>query len=283
VEQGSMVKAAERLDLSRSMVSRYLNTMESWAGSRLLYRSTRRLALTDIGQKVLKECYKIQSIEREVKFSSAAPNDLPQGRLRIATSPFFAEQILAPFSREYLIKYPQVSLDLRVSNQSVNLVEERIDLAIRITDELDPTIIARKFGELNSIVCASPQYLAQRGTPPEISHLQHHNCLTYSYYGKSVWEFKKQDRFESVQVSGNLSADDPKALLKSSLLGSGITLQPKYAVQPYIEEAKLVHLFPDYTPKTLGIYGIYKSRDYMPKAMRVFIDDFATYIATLEL
>lgn len=282
-EQGSMVKAADRLDMSRSMVTRYLTTMEDWAASRLLHRSTRKLTLTDAGKKVLQECYKLQDIEREVKFSSNNASDSPKGLLRIATSQFFAEQILAPFVQEYLTRYQQVTIDLNVSNQSVNLIEARIDLAIRITDELDPNVIARKFGALNSVVCASPKYLEQRGIPSSIESLKHHNCLTYSYFANNIWQFKSQDSFDSVQVSGNLSADDTAVLLRSALLGSGITLLPKHSAAPYLKNQQLIELLTQYTPKPLTIYGVYKSREYMPKAMRVFIDELANYIDTLEL
>ncbi len=295
VEQGSMVKAAEALDISRSMVTRYLSEMEQWAGSRLLYRSTRRLGLTDAGEKVLAGCYKLQEIEQEVKFSSVKETSSPKGLLRISTSQFFAEQVLSPFTQDYLLRYPQVTIDMQISNHSVNLVEERIDLAIRITDDLDPNVIAKKFGQLNSVVCASPSYLNQRGNPQQIAHLQHHNCLTYSYYGSNVWQFshekkgereegvERAEKIKSVQVSGNLSANDPAVLLRSSLLGLGISLQPKYATMSYFDSQQLIQLFPEYTPKPLTIYGVYKSREYMPKAMRVLIDELALYIESLDL
>lgn len=196
VEQGSMVKAAESLDMSRSMVTRYLSEMEQWAGSRLLYRSTRRLGLTDSGEKVLAGCYKLQAIEKELRFSSVKETSAPQGLLRISTSQFFAEQVLSTFTRDYLLRYPQVTIDLQISNHNVNLVEERIDLAIRITNELDPNVIAKKFGQLSSVVCASPSYLVQRGSPQHLAHLQHHNCLTYSYYGSNVWQFSRDESVE---------------------------------------------------------------------------------------
>lgn len=283
VEQGSMVKGAQVLGMSRSMVTRYLNEMEDWAESRLLHRSTRKLALTSSGEKVLEECYKLQEIEKGVRFVSSKANRPPQGIIRIGTSQFFGETVLAPFIRKYLDKYPEVSIDMQISNHSVNLVEERIDLAIRITNDLDPNIIARKFGDLNSVVCASKAYLVKRGTPNNIDQLIHHNCLTYSYFGNNVWNFSYKDQFDSVPVTGNFSANDPAVLLQATLRGGGISLQPKYCVSPYLKSGDLVQLLPNHVPQTLGIYGIYKSRKHMPKALRFFIDELAIYMKPLEL
>lgn len=283
VEQGSMIAAAERLGMSRSMVTRYLSEMEEWAGARLLHRSTRRLGLTDTGEKVLTECYKLQEIEKEVQFSKASEDTLPSGILRLSSSQFLGEHVLTPFINAYLQRYPQVKIDLIISNHAVNLVEERIDLAIRITDDLDPNVIAKNFGRLNSVVCVSKQYLEERGEPISIDHLRHHNCLTYAYFGSSVWHFERKGEFESVEVSGNLSVNDSAVLLRSCLLGAGISLQPKYAVLPYLVDDQLIQLFPDYTPQSLGIYGIYRSRKHMPVALRVFIDELALFIGSFDL
>ena len=283
VEQGSLVGASESLGMSRSMVTRYLAEMEDWAGARLLHRSTRRLSLTNTGEKVLEECYKLQAIEREVKFASNTSDQDPQGVIRIATSQSFGDKVLIPFANEYLNAYPRVTIDMQINNHSVNLVEERIDLAIRITNDLDPNIIARKLGVLNSVVCASEDYLKRKGHPTHIDQLVQHNCLTYSYFGNTVWSFTQGNQFDSVAISGNLSANDPALLLHATLLGTGISLQPKYFVMPYIENGELIPLFPDYTPQTLGIYGIYKSRKHMSKALRVFIDDLARYITSFDM
>ncbi len=283
VEHGSMIKASEVLNMSRSMVTRYLAAMENWAEARLLHRTTRKLTLTAAGESVLAECYKLQDIEREVRFAANNSDHNPQGTLRIASSQFFSEHVLAVFVNQFLTKYPKVSIDIAVGNHTVNLVEERIDLAIRISNALDPNIIARKFGELNSTICAAPSYIKTRGAPSQIAQLDKHNCLTYSHFNNSEWHFTKTNETETVTVSGNLNANDPAVLLRASLEGLGISLQPKSAVTPLIESGKLVHLLPDYMPQSLGIYGVYQSREYMSKALRVFIDELAEFIAELEL
>lgn len=283
VEQGSMIKAADILGMSRSMVTRYLSEMEDWAGTRLLHRSTRRLGLTDAGKKVLTECYKLQEIEKDVKFAADENLVAPKGTLRIAASQFLAERILIPYVQSYLTKYPQVTIDIQVNNHAVNLVEERIDLALRITNNLDPNVIARNFGRLNSVICASKSYLSEKGAPEQIDQLSHHNCLTYSYFGKSTWYFEGNEKEDSVEVAGNLCANDPTVLLKATLMGLGISIQPIYSVAQYIENNDLVALFPEKTAQSLGIYGIYRSRKHVSHALRVFIDDFSLYVKSLKL
>lgn len=283
VEQGSMAKASEVLAMSRSMVSRYLSEMEDWAGARLLHRTTRKVTLSDAGEKVIAECYKLQDIEKDVQFVSSSLSVEPQGALRIGTSQVFGEKVLTDFVCAYLSRYPKVSIDIQISNHAVNLVEERVDLAIRITNQLDPNIIARKFGELRSVVCASHIYFETRAMPSAIGQLEQHNCINYSYFGNAVWNFMGAQGADSVNVSGNLSANDPAVLLQATLMGVGISHQPRFAAEPYILGGELIELFPEFEPETLGIYGIYQSRKHMSRALRVFIDELAEYMRNIEL
>lgn len=283
VEQGNMIKAATSLDMSRSMVTRYLAEMERWSQARLLHRTTRRLTLTAAGESVLLECYKLQQIEKEVSFSSNHTQNTPKGKLRIATSQHFGEQVLAPFISQYLKRYASVVIDIVVSNHTVNLVEESVDLAIRISNDLDPNIIARKLGELTSVLCASPSYLQSAGAPSHISHLANKNCLTYSYFANSEWHFLRGQDKESVMVKGNLNSNDTGLLLQACKEGLGISMQPKTAAQALIDSGQLSQVLTEYKPVNLGVYGIYQSREYMSKALRCFIDEFAVYLATLDI
>ena len=283
VEQGSMVGASETLGMSRSMVTRYLTEMEKWAAARLLHRSTRSLGLTDAGERVLAECYKLKEIEQNVLHSAVESDATPQGKLRVSCSQFLGEKVLITYVDNFLKKYTKVDIDMFVSNHSVNLVDERIDLAIRITNNLDPNIIARKLGTLNSMVCASPSYLKAHGIPKKLDHLTQHNCLTYSYFGKDFWHFTEDKTPQSVAVSGNFSANDPEVVLKATLRGLGISFQPKFSVLPYLKTKELIELLPKYTPQTLGIYGIYTSRKYLPPSLRIFIEGLSQYFSSLEL
>ncbi len=279
-ERGSMIAAAEALDMSRAMVTRYLAEMEEWAGARLLHRSTRRLSLTDAGDLTLARCRRMLELAEAMEVGSGADADSPQGLLRITSSQSLAQAALAIAVTAFLKRYPRTAVDLQMNNRAVNLVEQRIDLALRITNALEPNLIARQLGWCDSVVCAAPSYLAERGTPLRAEDLAVHNCLTYTYFGKSLWQFTDRDgEAVSVPVSGNLSANEDLILLKAAEEGAGIALQPLYSAAPLIADGRLVALLPDYAPQQMGIYGIYTSRQHMSPALRAMLDFLLDWFA----
>ncbi|WP_114194552.1 LysR family transcriptional regulator [Edaphovirga cremea] len=272
VERGSLVAAAESLDMSRAMVTRYLSQMEEWAGVRLLHRTTRKLSLTDAGENTLGRCRKILAIAAEIDVTPELGDDALRGLLRISCSQSLGQTALVVAITEFLRQHPQVAIDLQMSNRAINLVEERIDLALRITNELDPNLIARPLAQCASIICAAPSYLAAHGTPHKPQDLALHNCLTYSYFGKSLWHFEHQGKQLAVPVSGNLSANESVVLLAGAVEGAGIALQPWYSAAPLIANGQLVKLIPDYQPQAMGIYAIFTSRRQMPATQRALLD-----------
>lgn len=271
-ERGSMIAAADTLDMSRAMVTRYLAAMEEWAGARLLHRSTRRMSLTDAGEATLARCRQLLDIAGAVPLAALPGAGEAHGLLRIACSPSLAQAAVATAVASYLRRYPRVRVDLQLDNRAVNLVEERMDLAIRITGALEPNLIARHLGDCASAVCAAPAYLAAHGTPRRVEDLAAHNCLAYSYFGKSMWEFTRNGEPVAVPVSGNLSANDSLVLLNAAAAGAGITLQPRFSAAPLIARGELVELLPASLPRELGIYGVYTSRQHMTLALRAMLD-----------
>lgn len=278
-ERGSMIAAAQALDMSRAMVTRYLAQMESWAGARLLHRTTRRLGLTAAGETTLERCRQMLEIAGDMPVPALAESQQPQGKLRIACSHSLGEAALAAAVAEYLRRYPGTAVDLQMGNQTVNLVEERIDLAIRITNQLDPNLIARPLATCDSVVCASPGYLATRGTPRRAEDLSLHNCLTYAFFGKSLWQFEHEGEPLAIPVSGNLSANDSLVLLHAAVEGAGITLQPRYSAEPLVAGGQLVTLLPRYQPQQMGVHGVYTSRQHMPAALRAMLDFLVEWFA----
>lgn len=272
VERGSMIAAAEALEMSRAMVTRYLAQMEQWAGVRLLHRTTRKLSLTHAGEATLERCRRMLEFAQDMDAVAGQESDELRGLLRISCSQSLGQSALVIAVTDYLRQHPQVAVDLQMNNRAVNLVEERIDLALRITNELDPNLIARPLAICHSVVCASPAYLAAKGTPKDPPDLAVHNCLTYSYFGKSLWHFDQQGVKSSVAVGGNLSANESVVLLSGALEGAGIALQPSYSAAPYIARGELIKLLPDYQPQAMGIYGIYTSRRQMPATLRTMLD-----------
>ncbi|MBU1329782.1 MAG: LysR family transcriptional regulator [Gammaproteobacteria bacterium] len=275
LERGSQTAAAEALDMSRAMVSRYLGELERWAGVRLLHRSTRKLSLTGAGEQLLVQCREMLALAEGMQQLSRAADQAPRGTLRIACSQSFAQAWLVHALNDFTALYPLVSVDLLVGSEAVNLVEARIDLALRITNQLDPNLIARRLAVCRSVVCASPAYLARHGTPQQPDELAQHNCLSYAYFGRSLWEFSRAGEPCAVVVSGNLSANESMVLLEAALAGAGISLQPLYSVEALLRSGTLVRLLADYQPQELGIHALYGSRRQMLPALRLLLDFLA--------
>ncbi|WP_405120006.1 LysR family transcriptional regulator [Pseudomonas leptonychotis] len=272
VERGSQTAAAEALEMSRAMVSRYLGELEAWVGARLLHRTTRKLSLTGAGEQLLGQCREMLAMAEAMQSVSRTDQAAPRGTLRIACSQSLAQAWLVHALDDFIRLYPQVSVDLLVGSQAVNLVEARIDLALRITNQLDPNLIARPLAVCRSVVCATPAYLAKHGTPLRPEDLAQHNCLSYAYFGRSIWEFSRAGEPHAVAVSGNLSANESMVLLEAVLADTGISLQPRYSVSAQLRSGTLVQLLPDYEPQQLGIHALYGTRRQMPPALRALLD-----------
>ncbi len=278
-QQGSMAGAARALGMSRAMVSRYLQAMEDWSGARLLHRSTRKLSLTAAGESTFIQANELLRIAGEISQPALDTQSAPSGNIRISCAQFTARYLLLPFIQQFLAEFPLTSIDLHISNQAVDLVEERIDLAVRITNELDPNVIARPLGQCVSVLCASPAYLARAGTPTELQQLSGHNCLIYSNFGKSFWHFREAGEPVAVEVHGNLSANESSLLLDATLAGVGISIQPQQAAAPYLASGLLQQLLPQAQPRQLGIFGIYRSRKHQSSAFQMFLQQLVADLA----
>ena len=273
-ERGGFTAAAEHLDLSRSMVTRHVTELERWLGSRLLQRSTRKVSLTDAGEACLINCRKMLAISQDLQDISGKRDIEPHGQLRITSSVSFGTTHLTAAISEYLESYPKVSIDLLLLDRSVNLIEDRVDLAIRIAGELDPTVVARKIAPCKSVVCASPAYLDRHGSPTQPNDLKNHNCLNYSNFGKGEWRLANKDNIDeeiNVSVTGNLRVNEVTAITQATLAGAGIALQPSYIAGPLIQQGQLVKLLPDWEPPVLGIWGVYLSRHHVSAAQKTFL------------
>ncbi|MFZ6687695.1 LysR family transcriptional regulator [Undibacterium sp. SXout11W] len=281
-ERGSLSSAAELLDMSRAMVTRYLAEMENWSGTRLFHRTTRRINLTSAGEATLVRCRDMLALAEQMSAVSNTEKDEPRGILRIACSQALAQDSLSAAIAAYLRQYPRTAVELRIDNRTVNLVEDRIDLAIRITNQLDPGLIARRLGDCPSVICASPAYLKEHGIPKNAEDLAVHNCLTYSYFGKNLWNFERVGEPLSVPVSGNFSANDSVVILRAALEGAGIAMQPVMSAAPYIASGQLVALVPKDKPITLGIHGVYMSRQNQALIMRSMLDFLTQWFASTK-
>ena len=275
VDLGSQSAAADHLDLSRPVVSRYLAELEAWVGARLLHRTTRKLSLTAAGNETLPRCRQMLELSEDMQAAVGAAGDTPRGLLRISVSTSFGQSQLAAAVTDYVRLNPGVTIDLQMLDRTVNLVDERIDLAIRTSRELDPSLIARQLTVCRSVLCDSPAYLREHPAPRRVDDLSQHNCLTHSYFGKSLWHFTCDGEELSVPVQGNISANEASTLLSATLSGAGVSLLPSYQAGVHVQRGDLVRLLPDAEPRVMNIYAVYASRKHMPAALRSMLDFLA--------
>jgi DNA-binding transcriptional LysR family regulator len=275
VERGSFSAAGDALGMSRPMVSRYVAELERWTGARLLQRTTRSMSLTTAGEICLHQCRQIQEVVSELESSASSVESEPKGRLRVTTPVAFAQSQLTRMIATFLGRYPQTEIDLIVADKALNLIEARIDLAIRVSNEIEPSLIAKQIGTAKSIIVATPDYLARHGTPKKIEDLGSHNCLTHSYAGKTEWNFTKGKKSTAVRVKGNLHSNETTILLEAALNHIGITKLPHFLVDRLVAEKRVVVLLDEWSASEIGIYCVYVSRKYVPPVMRAFIDFLA--------
>ncbi|GAA5100295.1 LysR family transcriptional regulator [Wohlfahrtiimonas larvae] len=281
VEQGSLSGAADKLDMSRAMVTRYLAEMEGWAGARLLHRTTRRLSLTSAGKVIYNEVLKLNNIANRLPLLSQNYSDSPAGSLRISCPHSIAYDELAKALVPFLKQYPKIEIDVRISNQAVNLVEDRIDLAIRITDQLEPQLIAKKLGVCHSVVCASPEYFSDKDLPKVPNDLLVHNCLVYRYFGQNEWCFDYDGQVYAVSVKGQLRSNESTFLTQATSAGAGIAMLPYSSVRNQLKDGSLIQVLPNYQPKPLTVYAVYSSREHMPQALRCLLDHLSDWFKNI--
>ncbi|WP_312690993.1 LysR family transcriptional regulator [Kosakonia sp.] len=273
-ELGSLSAAARALGISRPMVSRYLDEMEKWAGARLIHRSSRRLTLTSAGEKTLQHTRQLAPLFHDIEQQST--REAPSGTLRIACAHFTASHIVGPVLPAFLARYPALKIEVDISHQAVNLIGERIDLAIRITNNPEPGAIAMRLGECHSVLCASPDYLRRCGEPQSLADLQQHNCLYYSGFAGQTWHFTDRENNRlNVQANGNLSAGISSVLCDAAIAGCGIALVPEKEAHTALDSGELVSVLADYVPQPLGIYGLYQSRSHQHVALTLFLQAIA--------
>jgi len=278
VERGSATAAAEALNMSRAMASRYIASIEDWSGTRLLHRTTRKLSLTSAGERVLELCRDMVRIADAVS-EVATDADMPRGRLRLTASSILAADLLIPLLPDFAKDYPHIKLELLISDRPVDLVQDRIDVAIRIANHLDPSLIAKRLGACPSQLYAAPMYLQAHGRPASVEDLSQHHCLTYTNLGGTEWTLRNEKSQAVVTVSGNFRTNDALALHRAALAGMGVAMLPRFAAEQDVKDGKLETVLAEWRPETLGIHALYVSRRHLPMAARMLIDFLTQHIA----
>ncbi len=269
---GSFSATADKLDMSRAMVTRYVAELERWLDARLLQRTTRSVTLTDAGENCLRRSQQMLALMENVEEETSGHDGALRGQLRITCSVSFAYAQLAAAVVDFLKLYPQLKMDLNASEGTLNLVEARIDLAIRISAAPDPALIGRMLAPCTSVLVASPAYLAANGIPQTPADLASHRCLSYANFGKSVWKLSRGEEQVQVSVASYFSANEATALLRATLAGGGVALQPTYLANPHLLDGSLQAVLPSWKLPDMAVYALYPSRKHLSPAVRAFLD-----------
>jgi DNA-binding transcriptional LysR family regulator len=284
VESASFAAAARHFDMSPAMVSKHVRTLEERLGVRLLNRTTRRVSATEVGQDYYERSLRILTDLEDAERAAGDLQTAPRGLLRVTTSVSFGSRRLAPAIADYLAAYPDVSIDMSLHDNYVDLLEERIDLAIRLGQLSDSSLIARKLCAVEMIACASPGYLAANGTPQKPRDLIKHNCLIYTYAASRAWTFTdRSGKDEIIRVTGRVSGNGGDALLALAVKDAGVALAPDYLVCDDLAAGHLVRLLPDYTMPDIPVYAVYPHSRFLSAKTRTFIDFLATRFAPPQI
>ncbi|TWF46497.1 LysR family transcriptional regulator [Neorhizobium alkalisoli] len=282
VRSGSLSAAGRQIGMSPASVSRHVTSLEDRIGSRLLNRSSRKLTLTEAGELYFQHAEQILHQLEEAEQSVSQLQGSPKGTLRVHSRLLFGTQHLIAIMPEFLKIYPEIKVDLMLSNQVIDLVEQNIDVDIRIGKLQDSSLIAKKLWGSERVLCASPGYLEHAPPLHTPNDLAAHNCLTYRLnMGRTVWRFAdSEDMITEIPVEGNFQSDYGPALRQMALANAGIALMPDWSVKDDLEKGLLVQLLPDfrvsYAAFENGVYAVYQPSRYMSAKVRVFIDFLVT-------
>lgn len=280
VRSGSFTAAADKLGLSKSVVSKYVTRLEDRLGARLLNRTTRRLSLTEAGQVFFSRSQHALGEIEEAEAEISKIQGEPRGELRLNSPMSFGVLHIAPLLPAFQARYPEVTVDMVLDDRTANLVEEGYDLAIRIGDLPDSSLVARRLGACRHVVCATPEYFARHGVPQSPADLSDHPALTYRYQDSpSEWSFIASDgSFIQVPINSRLQMNNSLALREALLNGAGVTLTPTFVVGRDIRAGKLKAVLLDYRLIELSIYAVYPQRKHLSPKVRAFIDFLAEQI-----
>ena len=275
-ETGSFTAVADQLDVARSVVTRQISALEKQLGAKLMTRSTRSLTLTTAGAAYLEKCRVILNMVDAAESSLLEEKTIPRGRIRLGLPLNFGLQCLMPALLEFAQAHAQIELVMDFSDRRSKLIEEGIDLSIRITNRLEPGDIVRKLGVARLLTVASPQYLAQHSIPNHPRDLAQHACLVYSQEFQSTsWTYGPNDNETHVTVRPRLAANNGEALLQAAAQGLGISRPPDFIAQPFLDTGSVVQVLEDFEPEPLGIYAVLPSNRYVPHRISVLIDFLA--------
>ncbi|MDP2295726.1 MAG: LysR substrate-binding domain-containing protein [Pseudolabrys sp.] len=273
MDRGNFSLAASDLGITPSAVSKLISRLEDRLGVRLLERSTRRLSLTPEGETFLARARRIVADIEEVEAEVARVRGAPRGKLRINSGTAFGLHQLAPALADFLARYPEIDIDLSITDRLVDLIEEQSDIAVRSGHIPEGPFIQRKLADLQRVICAAPAYLAARGTPRTAADLKGHDCIVVSGPGLNRWPFKTRGGIDVVEVRPRVTTDDAEAALRLAIEGAGIVRLSDVIVGPPLRDGKLVALLTDvHHVEPFPLAAIYPAGRHRLPRVAVFLE-----------
>ena len=275
-EHESFTRAAKELGISTAQVSRQISALEKRLNVKLLYRTTRKVSLTEEGRVFYQHCRGVLDGLDAAEQAVSNLQSKPQGRIKLTAPVTYGEQQLLPLVNDFMVQYSDIEVTAFLSNQKIDLIDGGYDLAIRIGKLSDSTMMAKKLSRRTNFVCAAPAYLEKYGTPRSLSDLSQHNCLLGT---RDYWHFiengKNADKEKNLRVSGTVQYNSGHSLVDAALKGLGIVQLPDYYVQKYLASGELVSLLDNYREPEESIWAIYPHNRHLSPKIRLLVDYLA--------
>ncbi|WP_265942424.1 LysR family transcriptional regulator [Dechloromonas sp. A34] len=276
VESGSFARAAEALHVSSSHVSRQVAALEERLQARLLYRTTRRVSLTEAGQTFFARCQRLVEERDEAFLTMGDLQNAPAGLLRMTAAVAYGERFIVPLVNDFMADHPQLRVDIELTNRTLDMVHEGFDLAIRLGRLNESSLVATRLSPRAMYLCAAPSYLERYGRPHTLSELGQHNCLIGT---SDVWLFQQGEREHQFRPSGNWRCNSGQAVLDATLRGFGLSQLPDYYVVDLLQKGSLVSLLEANQPPNTAVWAVYPQRRYALPKVRLLIEALKSGLA----
>jgi DNA-binding transcriptional LysR family regulator len=268
---GNMSAAGREMGLSPAVVSKRISLLEQRLGARLFQRTTRQLTLTETGEGYFKRIVDILSLVEEAEDFVSRRNTKPRGSLKIAAPTTFTRMHVAPYLPQFIERFPDIQLDIHMTDNFVDIIREGFDLAIRIGELQDSSLVARKLSPDRRVICAAPLYLEKAGTPKTLSDLEQHNCLSPG--AQEVWRIEGPEGARQIRVNGNIRSNSAEIIREALVSGLGIGLRSLWEIGPELKSGALNVVLPQYRGSSkVAVYAVYPCREFMPAKVNAFIE-----------
>ena len=277
VDSGSFSESARRLGISQPSASRHINSLEEYLGVRLLQRTTRRISLTEAGFIYYDKARNIQREVKEATQSIIGFNEIPSGVLKVSAPYTWTEAIITPHLSEFLTEYPEIKLNIECNDQFQDMIEDQLDLVIRVGILKDSTFIAVPFGSIKIVICATPCYLEKHGYPKTPGDIQNHNCILFEDYDELVLSTEAETH--QVKLNGSISSNMVSVMIAATKQHIGLTVLPDLIIKPMLNSGELIEIMPEFKIEITNlpinqVFALYSNRRHLPAKVRAFLDFF---------